>query len=158
MKHKSLLLNPRSRAWVHIIWTTKDQMARLPFPIRNKLYLFLRSYCEQEHIYLDVINGMADHLHLLMMMNPRLALSEMIRKLKQASEQYLKEDYLWDDDFHAFSVSPGKIPYVRRQIMRQAKVHQTISLEQELWAWEPLEAAQECLIVGNVEGIENRIG
>jgi len=53
---------------------------------------------------------MTDHLHLLLMMNPRHALSEMVRKLKEASEQYLKETYLWEDDFHAFQLARAKFP------------------------------------------------
>lgn len=157
MKHKPLLPTPRSRAWVHIIWTTKDQMNRLPFEKRNKLFLFLRSFCEQEHIYLDVVNGMSDHIHLLMMMNPRYALSEMIHRLQEASEQYLKETYLWDNSYRAFSVSPAKIPYVRRQVLRQAKIHRSLSLEQELWELEPMGNSKECIIIGTVQGISDRV-
>jgi len=157
MKHKTFIPNPMTRSWLHVIWTSRDRMSRLPFEKRNKLYLFLRSYCEQEHIYLDVVNGMSDHIHLLMMMNPRQALSEMIRSLKESSEQYLTEKYLWEPSYCAFSVSPQKIPYVRRQIMRQQKIHQKISLEEELWQLEPMGTRQECIIVGNVLGTSDRV-
>lgn len=155
--NKKLLPNPQSRAWVHIIWTTKDQMKRLPYKKRRKLLTFLSTYCEKKHIYLEAINGMSDHIHLLLLMNPRYALSEMIQQLKLASEQFLKETYLWDNTYSAFSVSPQKIPFVRKKILLQAKIHQSLSLEQELWELEPTGNSQECIIIGHVLGTSDRV-
>ncbi|MEL6256269.1 MAG: transposase [Bacteroidota bacterium] len=153
MKHKSHLPEARSRNWIHVIWTTLDAMPRIPVKKRHKLLLFLQNYCKEKQIYLDVANALEDHVHLLLMLNPKQSLSSVIRDLKRAAEQYLKEEKLWEKDYRAYSLSSAKIPYLRRRIRRQEKIHRHVSLEQELWELEPLGRGNECLPIAWVKGI-----
>ncbi len=132
MKHSLYLPEARSRTWIHVIWTTLDAMPRIPVRKRQKFLLFLLKYCQDEEIYLDVANALEDHVHLLLMLNPKQSLSAVVRNIKEAAEQYLREEMLWEKDYRAYSLSPAKIPYLRRRIRRQEKIHRLISLEQEL--------------------------
>lgn len=153
MKHSLYLPEARSRTWIHVIWTTLDAMPRIPVRKRQKFLLFLLKYCQDEEIYLDVANALEDHVHLLLMLNPKQSLSAVVRNIKEAAEQYLREEMLWEKDYRAYSLSPAKIPYLRRRIRRQEKIHRLISLEQELWELEPLGRGNECLPIAWVKGI-----
>ncbi|MDW3646264.1 MAG: transposase [Bacteroidia bacterium] len=153
MKHSLYLPEARSRTWIHVIWTTLDAMPRIPVRKRQKFLLFLLKYCQDEEIYLDVANALEDHVHLLLMLNPKQSLSAVVRNIKEAAEQYLREEMLWEKDYRAYSLSPAKIPYLRRRIRRQEKIHRLISLKQELWELEPLGRGNECLPIAWVKGI-----
>lgn len=153
MKHKLYLPEARSHTWIHVIWTTRDAMPRIPPRKRHKLLLFLLDHCRNADVYLDVANALEDHVHLLLMLNPKQSLSNVIRKMKAAAEQYLREKSLWEKDYRAYSLSTAKIPYLRRRIRRQEKIHRLISLEQELWELEPLGRGNECLPIAWVKGI-----
>ncbi|MEM8892236.1 MAG: transposase [Bacteroidota bacterium] len=153
MKYRSYLPEARTRTWIHLIWTTRDAMPRISGKKRQKLLLFLYTYCQEREVYLDVANVLRDHVHLLLMLNPKQSLANVARDLKGAAEQYLREEKLWEKDYRAYSLSSAKIPYLRRLIRRQEKIHRLISLEQELWELEPLGRENECLPIAWVKGI-----
>ena len=153
MKYISYLPEARTRTWIHLIWTTRDAMPRISAKKRQNLLLFFYAHCQKKEVYLDVANVLPDHVHLLLMLNPKRSLSDVARELKGAAEQYLREEKLWEKDYRAYSLSSAKIPYLRRRIRRQEKIHQLISLEQDLWELEPLGRGNECLPIAWVKGI-----
>ncbi|MEM6800319.1 MAG: transposase [Bacteroidota bacterium] len=154
MKHNAFFPDPASRNWIHVIWTTRDAMPRLAPRKRDKLLIYLRKYCEKGDIYLDVAHAMSEHIHLLILLRPRQSLASLVDGLKLATERYLKEVELWESAYHAYSVSAAQLPYLRRQIRRQDKIHLRISLEQELWELNPGGMRSECVCIAQVSGRE----
>lgn len=154
MKRYALFPDPSRRNWIHLIWTTQDAMPRLAVNKRDKLLVFLRKYCEEYEIYLDVAHVMPEHMHLLILLRPKQKLANLVENLKTATERYLKEKDLWETAYRAFSISAVQLPYLRRQIRRQDQIHQRISLEQELWELNPAGMRSECVCIAQVRGGE----
>jgi putative transposase len=98
----------------------------------------MKDYCKEKEYHLDFVNGMPDHVHLLISPKPTFALSDIVRNIKTNSYYWLKESGLvddsfgWQDGYGAFSVSPSMLPQVRNYIKNQEKHHKTKTFEEEM--------------------------
>ncbi len=93
-----------------------------------------------------VINGMPDHIHLLIGLKPDCALSDLVRDIKANSSKWVNDNQLvagkfeWQTGFAAFSVSQSGVKSVLHYILTQEEHHQKVTLKEEYIAF--LEAYQ----------------
>ena len=85
------------------------------------------------------INGVADHVHILVKLKPTLSLSDVVRDIKANSSKWLNEKstifkFAWQDGFAAFSVSESQAPRVQAYIRNQKSRHRRMSFKEELVA------------------------
>ncbi|GAB4410828.1 MAG: hypothetical protein OHK0039_15490 [Bacteroidia bacterium] len=120
------------------------------------LYRLLRERASQRGIYVDVINGSTDHVHVLLRLGPAQTLAQVVRSLQEMVQQALAaEGYpplVWAAGYLAASVSPEQVPMLRRHIRRQTWVHARYSLEQERWELRLQAHDDQCVVVGVVQG------
>lgn len=87
-------------------------------------------------IYLDCINGVEDHVHLLIRLRTDQCVADVVKTIKGNSWEHFKEDvenYIsWQDGFAAFSVSADNLKRVRSYIYNQEKHHKNKSFADEL--------------------------
>ena len=106
--------------------------------LKYALYNKIRSIAEEKQYHLDCINGIADHVHLLISLNPKFSISTIVKDLKGISYLWVNENnftekhFSWQDGYAAFSVSPSNVQRVRQYIFNQEKHHHTMSFEDEL--------------------------
>ncbi|MBI3894299.1 MAG: IS200/IS605 family transposase, partial [Acidobacteria bacterium] len=83
------------------------------------------------------INGMADHVHLLLWMPPALSISETLRILKSNSSRWVNQKrgagpaFAWQTGYGAFSVSHSNVRSVVKYIQAQEKHHRRVSFQEE---------------------------
>lgn len=127
-----------SSVWLHIVWSTKLRKPNLFRSFRYDLFNHLKSYGEKNDILVDVINGIEDHVHLLIRLKTTQKISEVINLLKGASSRWinlnanLEETFKWQNGYGVFSVSEKDIPKVRNYIYNQEEYHKSISYSKEL--------------------------
>jgi len=56
---------PFVKIWIHAVWSTKNRVPFLDKEIRKSVIEHIKANAKKKHIYLDTINGQADHLHCL---------------------------------------------------------------------------------------------
>ncbi len=84
-----------------------------------------------------VINGMPDHLHLLIGFKPDCKLSDLIRDIKANSSKWINEQkfvtgkFDWQTGFGAFSVSQSQIQTVVNYILNQETHHKKKNFSEE---------------------------
>jgi putative transposase len=54
-----------SALWVHLIWSTKNREPILTPLLKREVYKVINEIADDHEIYLDCINGVEDHVHLL---------------------------------------------------------------------------------------------
>lgn len=124
--------------YVHIIWSTQDRQKILSKPVRVVLYAHLKKMAEEKGIHLHAINGVEDHMHLLLQLHPAQNLSQVMRLLRSETTdwlngtQLLKVEFAWSDEIIAYSVSPGSLLQVTSFIDRQEEYHETKTFESEI--------------------------
>ena len=126
------------RIWIHAVWGTKN---RSPF-MQNKskridLFKHIKSNAKEKKIYLDFINGEADHVHGLISMGCDQNIAQIMKLLKGESSHFANEKNLfdvafdWADDYYAASVSQSHADKVRTYIKNQEEHHRHKTFEEE---------------------------
>ena len=83
------------------------------------------------------INGMPDHIHIFFGLNPVYAISEIVKDIKRASNNWINLNgkvpgkFEWQGGYGAFSYSRSHIPKVCEYIEMQEKHHEKISFRVE---------------------------
>jgi REP element-mobilizing transposase RayT len=129
------------KVWIHLVWGTKSRQKLLRQEFRKTIFQHIKEKAEKEDYKIDMINGVEDHIHCLLSLNPKFSISEVVNKLKGESshwinsEDFLKIKFAWQKGFGAFSVSESNIEKVRAYIINQEEHHKEVSFAEE---WERL--------------------
>ena len=131
-----------SQLWVHIIFSTKNRYPLLEdINIQKRMHEYIAGICFNLNCIPDTIGGVADHVHLLVVLSKTITLSDFIEEIKKSSSMWIKqlpekntsiEKFYWQRGYGAFSVSQSNISHVRRYIQNQHDHHKTITFEDEL--------------------------
>lgn len=81
------------------------------------------------------INGMPDHVHLLVKLKPTTKFSDFLRDLKSNSSAWAKENgirqFSWQRRYGAFTVSESQMKIVRNYIHTQEEHHRKFDFQTE---------------------------
>jgi putative transposase len=125
-----------SALWVHLVWSTKNREPILIPLLKQEVYQVINEIANDHEIYLDCINGVEDHVHLLIRLHTDQSIANIVKTIKGKSWEYFKdipEKYVqWQDGYAAFTVSPDHVARVRGYIYNQEKHHRDKSLNDEL--------------------------
>ena len=125
-----------SAIWIHLIWSTKNREPILTPALKHDVYSVINDIANDHEIYIDCINGVEDHVHLLVRLRTDQSVADIVKRIKGSSWEYFKDDaekYItWQGGFAAFSVSPGNLKQVRNYIYNQEKHHRDKSFGDEL--------------------------
>jgi REP element-mobilizing transposase RayT len=84
-----------------------------------------------------LINGVADHAHLLLSLPATLAPADAVRVIKARSSAWVRRrdrNFSWQSGYAAFSVSQSNSAQVRAYIAAQQQHHRRIRFEDEFVA------------------------
>ncbi|MFB3897779.1 MAG: IS200/IS605 family transposase [bacterium] len=117
------------RIWIHLIWSTKNREKLISPTIKPVLLKHIRENAKSKDIYLDFINCIEDHIHLLISLPPDQTIGKIVQLLKGESSYWMNQQKLrvgkfeWQDDYMAVSVSQSMIDKVREYIKNQEEHH-----------------------------------
>ncbi len=123
--------------WVHIVFRTKYSRPYLTWHIRNEVCHFIKVQGNNKGYFIDTVNGVKDHLHVLLRLKTTQSTSDAVHWIKGASSRWLNEKYNWKEGFSwqegygVFSVSPQNIKTVRNYIYNQEKHHKDQSINHQ---------------------------
>ena len=121
----------------HIVFRTKNSRRTLPHSVEKKLYNFIWGMVKQRDCMLYRINGMEDHVHLLISLHPTIALSDFMRELKAGASKWLATqpefpDFDgWNEGYAALTYSKRDIDTIAEYIRNQREHHKCISFAEE---------------------------
>ena len=84
-----------------------------------------------------IINGTADHVHILAKLRQDKAISKLIGELKANSSGWISRTFEgcagfeWQEGYGAFTVSQSQLSKVHRYIERQEEHHRSVSFLEE---------------------------
>ena len=122
------MANTYTQIYLHVIFAVKDRESLIKPEVENTLHAYLASALRHRGHHPIAINGMADHIHLLIGLNPGEALSSLVQSLKIESSKWMKGEgkcrmFAWQSGYAAFSYSASMKPKVEAYIARQKEHH-----------------------------------
>ena len=124
--------------WIHLVFSTKNREPFLQEDFRQSVFHHMKLNAEKKGIYLDSVDGYIDHCHCLISMNKEQSISKIAQLLKGESSHWINNQKLgynefnWQDDYWAVSVSQNHLKALRHYIWSQEKHHQKELFETEI--------------------------
>ena len=121
----------------HIVFATKGRRALLKPPVAERLHAYLGGGIREEGGTVLVINGTADHVHILARLRQNKALSDVVRSIKANASKWVHETFpshrafAWQNGYGAFTVSESQVPRVQRYIEKQEEHHRQTTFDEE---------------------------
>src|SRR6476661_6707814 len=125
---------PFVKIYVHLVWSTKN---REPFLIdeltRRRVWEHIKRNSISKGIFIDSVNGYADHCHCLFSMGADQTTQKVVQMIKGESSFWINQQpnlirpisgrFQWQDDYFAMSVSESMINVLRSYIHNQEYHH-----------------------------------
>jgi len=127
--------------FVHVICAVQGRERLLAKPVRKVLFAHMQKEGGEKGIRIVSINGVEDHMHLLLQLMPSQNLVQVVKSIRGASAGWLNENKLlaaefhWEEGYFALSVSPSNVKQVKDYIEKQEDHHKTKTLDAELEAF-----------------------
>ena len=124
--------------YVHLVWATWDRLPMIMPEIERALYRSIGDIAQTLGCRVLAINGMPDHVHVLLRIPATLPVSKLVQQLKGYSSRFandqLQLDYpfKWTGYYGAFSVSRWDVPKIMAYINGQKAHHNADELLSDL--------------------------
>lgn len=121
----------------HIVFSTRERRPTITPSLEPDLHAYLGGIVREIGGRPLAVGGIADHVHLLVQLPPRIAPADAARVVKTNSSKWVHEErhepgFRWQDGYAAFSVSESGRDRVTRYIQGQAEHHRKQTFQEEL--------------------------
>jgi len=124
---------------VHLIFSTKQRVPLITPEIRPDLFAYLGGIVREMGGTALIVNGIADHVHMLIRIRPVHSIAEIMRIIKTNSGKWIHRKghakFAWQSGYGVFSVSESNIPAVTKYIATQDEHHKKHSFQEEFVAF-----------------------
>lgn len=119
----------------HVIFSTKNRHPFLQPDLKLSTHRYLAGTIKGMNGEVLAINGVADHVHLLIRLRATHTLASVVREVKKSSTHFLRESvpsFSWQVGYAGITVSPERLNGVAKYIRTQEEHHRAKSFEEEL--------------------------
>jgi len=122
---------PYSELYVHLVWATWDRLPILTPEIEKRVYAAIADKCRAMDCEPLAIGGVADHVHVLIRLNPTVAVADLVKEVKGSSSHLVTHEirpaefFKWQGAYRAFTLRKSEVEQVRAYIQNQFTHHGT---------------------------------
>jgi putative transposase len=126
-----------SQIYIQIVFAVKGRQSLINSDWEDELHKYMAGIIKNKQQKMLAINGMPDHVHILIGMKPSCCLSDLVREIKKSSNEFVNEKkyskfkFQWQEGFGAFSYSHASLDDVIAYINNQKSHHKKQSFKEE---------------------------
>jgi putative transposase len=131
------MANTYTQLHIHLVFAVKYREGLIRKEWKDDLYKYITGVIQNNKHKVLIINGMPDHIHILIGFRPTQALADLMRDIKQMSSLWINEKHLvkgkfaWQDGYGAFSYGQSQLPDIIEYIAKQEEHHKKRSFLDE---------------------------
>ena len=135
------MANTYTQIHLQLIFAVKYRAAIINDTWKNELYKYISGIIQQQKHKLIIVNGVADHIHLLIGFRPHQSLADLMQDIKGNSSKWINENHFtrskfaWQEGYGAFSYSKSHLSNVINYIKNQENHHRKITFIDEYKAF-----------------------
>ena len=133
--------NTYTQIHIQIVFVVKYRIAMIGEDWKNELYMYITRIVQNQKHKLLIINGVKDHVHLLIGYRPHQSLADLVQDIKGSSskwineKKYLEKKFAWQEGYGAFSYSHSHLTKVINYIKNQENHHRRKTFSEEYKAF-----------------------
>ena len=123
--------------YVHLVFAVKNREAALNVDIREKVFSYISGIVTSMKHKSIIVNGVSDHVHILIGLNPNVSILDTVRDIKRASstlinnEKLSRRHFTWQEGYGSFTYSRSQLDRIYNYIKNQESHHQKTSFKTE---------------------------
>lgn len=131
------MANTYTQIHVQFVFSVKYREGVISSLWKEELYKYIAGIIKTNNHKLLAINGMPDHIHILIGMRPTQSVSDLMQDIKGSSskwineKKFIKSKFEWQEGYGAFSYSKSQLNSVISYINHQETHHKKISFRDE---------------------------
>src|SRR6185295_17221619 len=131
------MANTFSQIYIQTVFAVSNRQSLIKPEFKEELYKYITGIVRNHGQKLIAINGVADHLHMLIGLRPAIALADLVQEVKVDSSKFVNKKQLvrgrfsWQEGYGAFSYGHSQLDTIIRYIQNQEKHHQKSSFRSE---------------------------
>jgi REP element-mobilizing transposase RayT len=131
------MANTYTQIHIQIVFAVQNRASLINKDWKDELFKYISGIVQNNNHKLLAINGMPDHVHLLIGMRPNQSISNLVQMIKGDSSRWINEKkfvagkFSWQEGYGAFSYEKSQVPRIIKYIQTQEEHHQKRSFIDE---------------------------
>lgn len=126
-----------SQIYIQVVFAAQGRQNLLQMEWRQEVFKYMAGIITNKGQKPIIVNGVEDHVHVFLGLKPSMALSDLVRDIKNNSSNFIndhtwiKGKFNWQEGYGAFSYSHSQIEAVYNYIQNQEQHHARQSFKDE---------------------------
>ena len=126
-----------TKIWMHVVFSTHEREPSISPKLEAFLFRHIRHLLKEMECVPLAINGMPDHIHAFIGLRPAMAISDLVRDIKNNSSNFINDNkfvkgkFSWQAGYGAFSYGHSQMDKVYNYILNQEKHHKKKTFREE---------------------------
>ncbi len=126
-----------SQIYIQIVFAVKGRQNLIGKEWRDELHKYISGIITNKGQKSIIVNGVSDHVHIFVGLKPAMAISDLVRDIKNNSsnfvnaKNFIKGRFMWQEGYGAFSYAHSQIEQVYNYILNQEEHHKKKSFKEE---------------------------
>src|SRR5437660_11889197 len=135
------MANTFSQIYVQTVFAVSNRQSLIRPEFKEGLYKYITGIVRNQGQKLISINGMSDHVHILIGLRPAMALADLVREIKADSTNFINKkkwvrgQFSWQEGYGAFSYGHSQLDTIIRYNQNQEQHHRRRSFKDEYLTW-----------------------
>ena len=126
-----------TQLYTQLVFAPKYRERLLKQEIRSEIFSYISGIITNRKHKSIIINGVSDHVHILIGLNPNDKISDLVGAIKRSSSTFINEKrwfrgkFHWQDGYGAFSYGKSQLNRIYKYIKNQESHHQKRTFHDE---------------------------
>ena len=131
------MANTYSQIYIQVVFAVQGRQNLIQKQNKEELHKFMTGIVREREQKLLAVHCMHDHTHILIGLKPAVALSDVVRDLKNGSTNFINRQrwvlgrFCWQEGFGAFSYGHSQLSGIINYIRNQERHHARRSFSEE---------------------------
>lgn len=126
-----------TQIYIHCVFAVEGRQNLLKKPWRDEVFKYISGIINNKGHKPIIINGVGDHAHVFIGLKPSVAVSDLIRDIKNNSSNFINDNrwvvgkFSWQKGYAAFSYGQSQVKNVYDYIKSQEEHHRKRTFKEE---------------------------
>ena len=126
-----------SQIYIQAVFAVEGRANLLQKPWREEVFKYMAGIIKGKNQKPIIVNGVANHVHLFIGLKPSIAVSDLVRDIKNNTSNFINTQkfvhgkFSWQEGFGSFSYAHSQIEQVYQYILNQEEHHRKKTFKEE---------------------------
>lgn len=126
-----------TQIYIQAVFAVQGRQNILRKPWRGEVFKYMAGIIKNKGQKPIIVNGVADHVHLFIGLKPSIAISDLIRDVKNNATNFINDQkwvrgkFSWQAGYGAFSYAHSQLDTVYKYILNQEEHHRKKKFREE---------------------------